>query len=132
MSKETQKEEKSLSLGSSIIIASIILSLTIIFVPKTTKTEMTLSSNLIPIYPCDIYPDQYEQENGKDWCQPYINWGYSNGLAMAQRMLSEEEVLKEIDSRYTSTTSCESIVDTLYNEAIKSNSITFPTYNRKK
>jgi hypothetical protein len=51
---------------------------------------------------------------------------------MAQRILSEEEYFKEMDPKYVSTTTCEIVVNTLYEEARKSNEITFPTYNREK
>ena len=80
--------------------------------------------------PCDIY-------KGGDWCQPYIDYGYANGLVMVQRILGEQKFLKRLwqkknlhESAYDESRTCEQVVKELYDVGFKNTKLTFPTRNK--
>jgi len=60
-------------------------------------------------------------------CQPSEDYAYANGLAMAQRILSEQNMLAAIELEYgsdgvpheTEVESCEQVVSDLYDQGYK-------------
>lgn len=58
-------------------------------VPEPLPINITVHPDYDSLRPCDI-------SSGDDWCDPYIDWGYANGVVMVQRTLGEQEWFKSL------------------------------------
>ncbi len=105
-------------------------------IPNFSLIQYESKTDNIPIYPCDIFPDYLEGIIGEDWCQPYIDYGYNNGLVMAKRIISEREMIKSLPGSQkdgwtpVSLTECRQIIDDIYDQAKDKTNPVFPTKNR--
>ena len=106
------------NLGVYILIASVILGICLIY-SSTRETKVVVENiqkTIItrePLPPCDIFTST------EDWCQPYIDWGYNNGLVMAKRILSDQNMIAAMEENIygymkSEVESCEQIVNEIY------------------
>ena len=59
-------------------------------------------------------------DGGDYWCEPYVDWGYANGLVMAKRIVAEKEMVKSLPGSQKDgwtpldLEECRQIIDDLY------------------
>ena len=133
-------ENKNSNIGFWILLAAVVFGFFVYSglkkIPSFSVFQYETKTGDVPIYPCDIFPDYLEGVMGKDWCQPYIDYGYNNGLVMAKRILGEQSFLvelnKQIGANPFEVETCETVVNNLYEEAKDKTSSIFPTKNRMR
>jgi len=121
-----EKDNNELGIGTTILISSLIIAFILYISISNQKVEV---EKYLPLPPCEPWDD------GDYWCKPYVDWGYANGLVMAQRIVSEREMIKSLPSTQTEgwtpldLNECRQIIKNLYDKghSVASGEIPFRT-----